>query len=372
VTSNRLCICPLQPLRLGLANHTSFHAHAPEHVNVVTIAPDRAIADTGATSIFIMEGTDVANKRVAVRPLTISLPDGQQIKSTHVCNIQIVGLPTILKGHIVLSLNVTSLIGIRPLCKAGCIVTFDDMKCDVTYNGTVIIRGFKDPSTDLWTLPIPNKVSNTPIPALPRTGPCSTRATHHATEIPPTNNIATFTHSVRMRANAVRFAHQSLCSSRISTLLKAVWKGFLKGCPNMTKTLILKYLNPSPATTKGHMKRPRHGIRSTRPKPTRNGTATNIPVLVAQIAPQLLPLFGWNPIRCQLDNEGPNIIIDEDDLSTANIFCFGAFADKTSGIVYHDLTGSFPFMSFDGSICFFVMYHYESKRHTRNTNRRTG
>ncbi len=267
-------------------NHTSFHAHAPEHVNVVMIAPDRAIADTGATSIFIMEGTDVTNKRVAARPLTINLPDGQQIKLTHVCDIQIVGLPTILKGHIVLSLNIASLIGIRPLCKAGCIVTFDDMKCDVTYNGTVILRGFKDPSTDLWMLPIPNKVSNTPIPALPRAGPCSTHATHHVTEIPPTNNIATFTHSVRMHANAVRFTHQSLCSPRISTLLKAVQKGFLKGCPNMTTMLILKYLNPSPATSKGHMKQPRHGIRSTRPKPTRNGTAMNIPIPVAQIAPR--------------------------------------------------------------------------------------
>ncbi len=28
--------------------------------------------------------------------------------------------------------------------------------------------------------------------------------------------------------------------------------------------------------------------------------------------------------------------------------------------MYHDLTGSFPFMSFDGSMCFFVLYHYES------------
>jgi hypothetical protein len=127
----------------------------------------------------------------------------------------------------------------------------------------------------------------------------------------------------------------------------------------MTSTLILKYLNPSLATSKGHMKRPRHGIRSTRPKPTRNGTATNIPVQVAQIAPPILPLFGRNPVRRQLDNKGPNIIIDEDDLSTANIFCFGAFADKTSGIMYHDLTGLFPFMSFDGSVCFFVLYHYE-------------
>ncbi len=32
---------------------------------------------------------------------------------------------------------------------------------------------------------------------------------------------------------------------------------------------------------------------------------------------------------------------------------------KNNGIVYHDLTGSFPFMSLDGSVCFFVPYHYE-------------
>jgi hypothetical protein len=28
--------------------------------------------------------------------------------------------------------------------------------------------------------------------------------------------------------------------------------------------------------------------------------------------------------------------------------------------VYHDLTGLFPFMSYDGSVCFFILYHYES------------
>ncbi len=28
--------------------------------------------------------------------------------------------------------------------------------------------------------------------------------------------------------------------------------------------------------------------------------------------------------------------------------------------MYHDLTGSFPFMSLDGSVCFFILYHYET------------
>ncbi len=56
----------------------------------------------------------------------------------------------------------------------------------------------------------------------------------------------------------------------------------------------------------------------------------------------------------------PNLIMmDEEDATIANIFCFGAFADKTVGIIYHDLTGLFPFISLDGSMCFFVLYHYE-------------
>ena len=56
----------------------------------------------------------------------------------------------------------------------------------------------------------------------------------------------------------------------------------------------------------------------------------------------------------------PTLIVDDSEGSIANVFGFGAFADKNNGIVYHDLTGSFPFMSLDGSVCFFILYHYES------------
>ncbi len=57
---------------------------------------------------------------------------------------------------------------------------------------------------------------------------------------------------------------------------------------------------------------------------------------------------------------GPNLIGIDDNKSIANIFCYGAFADNNNGIVYHDLMGLFPFMSYDGSVCFFILYHYES------------
>jgi hypothetical protein len=78
--------------------------------------------------------------------------------------------------------------------------------------------------------------------------------------------------------------------------------------------LIFKYLNPSPATTKVHMKHPHHGTGSNWPK-----AMTSIqlpPFLVAQVAPLVLPLLDAfqvypGPIyRACL--EPNNITIDDD------------------------------------------------------------
>ena len=53
----------------------------------IGIDKSHTIVDSGATAIFVMESAPVDNKRVAQRPLTISLPDGTKVKSTHECDI---------------------------------------------------------------------------------------------------------------------------------------------------------------------------------------------------------------------------------------------------------------------------------------------
>ncbi len=228
-------------------------------------------------------------------------------------------------------------------------VVFDNDKCDVMFNGKVILHGYRDPTANLWMLPITNKVCTAPVPTvLPRPGLCLSCAPHlpfKASNVHPGVTLATFTHSVQTRSNAIKFAHQSQCNPKILTLLKAVHKGFLKGCPNLSETLLLRYLNPSLAMAKGHMKQPCHSIQS-----TRHHTAP-----VAQLLPPVLPFFDNIPVYPRpvySVQPGPNVIADDADKSIANIFCFGAFADRNSGIVYHDLTGLFPFMSFNGSVYF--------------------
>jgi hypothetical protein len=53
------------------------------------------------------------------------------------------------------------------------------------------------------------------------------------------------------------------------------------------------------------------------------------------------------------------LIEDDCNKMIANVFCFGAFADQHSGVVYNNLTGNFPFMSFESSVCFLIMFYYK-------------
>ncbi len=120
---------------------------------------------------------------------------------------------------------------------------------------------------DLWVLPIiPDAINKANlwtsqgqdmVPVQSRASPCTAHASQFPTITTPQDkkeDVAMFTHSVRTRANAVKFAHQSMCNPKISSLMKALRKGYLKGCPNLSEELVTKYLNPSPATAKGYMK----------------------------------------------------------------------------------------------------------------------
>jgi hypothetical protein len=76
---------------------------APEHRHYANMFIDvsHAIIDTGATSIFVMEGTPMEKIKPTMSPITINLPDGKRVRSTHTCKITIPGLLTVLMGHIV-------------------------------------------------------------------------------------------------------------------------------------------------------------------------------------------------------------------------------------------------------------------------------
>ena len=104
------------------------------------------------------------------------------------------------------------------------------------------------------------------------------------------------------------------------------------------------------ATSKGHMKRPRKGICSTTPKQPRVQVPASVP------DPNMPGLIEPHDPHAN-DNishtaQQYNIINNNDDQSFVNVFCFGAFTDKISGVVYNNCTGKFPYMSLGGNVCF--------------------
>jgi hypothetical protein len=138
---------------MSMTYQTAFSASAPTRQSNIqtayTIATNDAIADLGATQIFVMKGTPVLNKQKITCPLKVALADGRRVMSTHMCDIVLPGLPTTLVGHIVPELSIASLFGIRVLTEAGCTVKFDNKKIVVKYNNKTILVGLKDPTMDL-------------------------------------------------------------------------------------------------------------------------------------------------------------------------------------------------------------------------------
>ncbi len=204
------------------------------HPRKPLIPVTHAIADTGATPVMVMKNNPIKNIHPTTNPLNNNLPDGTIVRSTHICDLEIPGLPHVLEGHIVPELTVVSLVGIQILCKLGCTVLFTDKACYVRYQGKVILTGYKDPSTDLWVLPItPDTINQeklrTPqghdlVSAQLQADPSVACALQFPAITTPPNkdvDVAMFTHSVRTQANAVEFSHQSLCNPKISNLMKA-------------------------------------------------------------------------------------------------------------------------------------------------------
>ena len=61
----------------------------------------------------------------AINPISMTLPDGSKVKSTHQCTLDLPGLPVAARnGHIIPGLASNSLMSVVVLGDAGCEVSF--------------------------------------------------------------------------------------------------------------------------------------------------------------------------------------------------------------------------------------------------------
>ena len=119
----------------------------------IKIVVDMAVEDSGATGHFLLPGTKFSNMKISKKNLTINLPDGTPLKSTHTCEIDV---PRLLKcsrrAHVVPGIIHTSLISIKLLTDAGCNVFYDTHEFRVYFRNKIVWAGFKESTTGLWVL----------------------------------------------------------------------------------------------------------------------------------------------------------------------------------------------------------------------------
>jgi hypothetical protein len=89
------------------------------------------IINSGDTQIFVIKRSNVINKRQKPCPLKVTLAEGHQVMSTHMCDIHIEGLPFVYTSHIIPTLSIALLFGIQVLTEVGCIISFEKHKCVV-------------------------------------------------------------------------------------------------------------------------------------------------------------------------------------------------------------------------------------------------
>ena len=124
--------------------------HAPLHPGL-PLNTYNAISDTGATAHFLTTDAPAINIKAAVVPLTVTMPDGNKLTSTHTCNLDIPWLPAnVTEAHIIPGLSHSSLIAASKFCDNGYTLTYNADSCTVTdKHDQVALIGQRDRATGL-------------------------------------------------------------------------------------------------------------------------------------------------------------------------------------------------------------------------------
>ena len=98
--------------------------------------------------------------------VTLTLPDGGVVHAIHICELEMTNLT--IQAHIVYivpKMKINSLISVRKLCAAGCLVQFIDAECTVYFHNKFVLQGNKNFAKNLCM--IPTTKTNTEIHPTP-------------------------------------------------------------------------------------------------------------------------------------------------------------------------------------------------------------
>jgi hypothetical protein len=201
--------------------------------------------DSGCTGHFLLVNAPCLNTVKSWTPLTVRLPYGATMESSHTDELDIPELNAASsKAHVFPGMANHSLPSFGQLCAEGYIVTFKQASV-IIYDSekSQILNGPRDLNTGLWRINLKQTNNNIPEP------------------------IANNVYELRNTGALIHYLHKALFSPTQSAMLQAVKDGHLITWPGQTKGTINTHLKLTPATAMGNMNQRRQHIRSTSKEP---------------------------------------------------------------------------------------------------------
>jgi hypothetical protein len=202
---------------------------------------EKSIMDSGCTGHFLLVNAPCLKKVKSQNPLTVRLPNGATMESSHTADLDIPELNAAAsKAHVFPGMANHSLRSFGQVCNKGYIVTFKNALVTVCNSQEFqILSGPRDLDTGLWRINL--RQNNQHV--------------HQA--------VANNAYELRNTGALVHYLHKALFSPTTSALLQAVKNGHLVTWPGLTEDAIHKHLRLTPDTVMGHMNQRRQNIRST-------------------------------------------------------------------------------------------------------------
>jgi hypothetical protein len=260
---------------------------------------DTAILNSGCTRFFLSATAPCSNKQEAHVLLSVNMPNGTMIQSSHTCDLLLADLPPqARKAHILPGLVHNSLILVGQLCDNGCNITFTQEQVTVLKNGKCVMYGSRDPRSCLWRVDLKHRFETKQVQC------------NHA-------------HDSINQKDLINYLHAACFSPPKSTWITAIKNGHFTSWPGLTEHAVEKYLSKSTSTTKGHLNQQRQNARTTKVK-------------------------------------DPKVIMAEPDLDQGIKTEYVYAATIDAGQIYTDQTGRFPVVSSKGNKYIMILYDYES------------
>ena len=237
-----------------------------------------AAADSGATSSVGTKSDSQHFISTGKRSdKTFRLPNGALETAREICHLATAVRSPARDIHITPGVDETLLISTVKFAEAGYVTIFDRDEVNIydqsdtviTVSRAAILRGWREPGTnDLWRIPLVPVVRNNNTDTIIVKRPPSEYLPNRPAPAEAIHNV----YELKTQPELIRYLHAAAGFPTKPTWYKAVKNGQFTSWPGLTAPAVAKYFPESEETIKGHARKMRSGLRSTKNKPTRDVT----------------------------------------------------------------------------------------------------